>query len=119
MHLLIAGHEVDLMCMMHQVPVNEYPSHSHSYKYTEMISYTVQCSQMERPDWQPALIMLDLRLVVSNMQPGCQDCGSLYVPFPACCLPIRKANQIHDEKRRGRVSQAARRKVLKELKSIK
>lgn len=57
---------------------------------------------MERLGWHTALIVFDLKLVVSNMQPGCQGGGSPAVSRPfSCLLPADKPNQIHYENRRA------------------
>lgn len=82
---------------------------------------------MERLGWHTALIVFDLKLVVSNMQPGCQGGGSLAVSRPfSCLLPADKESPIKSTMKTdvhghwyGRVCQAASHKVLMELKSIK
>lgn len=58
----------------------------YTHTHTEVISYTVQGSYVERLCWQPTLIIFDLKLVVPNMQPGCQGGGSPAVSRPFSCL---------------------------------
>lgn len=89
MYVLITVSEVALMCM-HQVPTKYSDPHL-SYTHPEVISYTVQCSYMEGLSWEPTLIIFDLKLLVSNTQPGCLGSGSLAVSGPfSCLLPADK-----------------------------
>lgn len=58
------------------------------FSRTEVSSWTLPGSCVERCCWQPTLIIFDL-MFVPRIQSASQGGGSPG-PFPACCGPIRK-----------------------------